>query len=63
MFFCYLILKGEANDSEFKDYKQTIDNLSRYSKNATVFALIHKMDKIKDSEKELLFNRKRNEIL
>lgn len=35
-----------------KDYKACIQNLNTFSKNANIFVLIHKMDKISDSEKE-----------
>ena len=36
--------------------------MEKYSKNASVFILIHKMDKIKDSEKEKVFNDKKKWI-
>ena len=56
----YLLLlninvKDEAYDEELRDYKQTITNLSQFSSNAIVFTLIHKIDKIKDSEKSAVF--------
>ena len=35
-----------------RDYKACIQNLNTFSKNANIFVLIHKMDKISDSEKE-----------
>jgi hypothetical protein len=50
----YLIIiysKDEAYDEELRDYKSTISNLAQFSNNAIVFTLIHKIDKIKDSEK------------
>lgn len=33
---------------DMNNYKETIKNLSSCSKNANIFILIHKMDKIKD---------------
>jgi len=33
---------------DMNNYKETIKNLTEFSKNANIFILIHKMDKIKD---------------
>jgi Ras-related GTP-binding protein A/B len=53
--------KGEAEfQNDLKDYEACINNLSTYSTGANVFLLIHKMDKIKDSEKQTVFNQKKN---
>ena len=41
------------------NYKECIKNLSIYSKTANIFILIHKMDKIKDSDKEFVFENKK----
>jgi GTPase Era involved in 16S rRNA processing len=49
-------LQGVPYDEELRDYKSTITNLSAYSRNAIVFVLIHKIDKIKDSEKSFVFD-------
>ena len=39
-----------------RDYKACIQNLNTFSKNANIFVLIHKMDKISDNEKEKVNN-------
>ena len=41
------------------NYIECIKNLSIYSKNANIFILIHKMDRIKDSEKSIVFENKK----
>lgn len=41
------------------NYKECIKNLYIYSKSANIFILIHKMDKIKDSDKEFVFESKK----
>ncbi len=38
-----------------RDYKACIQNLNTFSKNANIFVLIHKMDKISDNEKEKVY--------
>lgn len=35
-----------------RDYKLCVQNLSTYSKGANIFVLIHKMDKINESERK-----------
>lgn len=55
--------EGDQYEEELNDYKQTITNLSYYSKSAIVFILIHKIDKIKDADKEFVFERKKSDIM
>lgn len=38
-------------------------NLSTYSKNANIFVLIHKMDKIKESERKSVFESRKQQIV
>ena len=45
------------------DYETCIKNLTIYSKNANIFILIHKMDKLKDNVKDAIFDRKKQDIL
>lgn len=47
--------EGKAYEDEMADYRTTLEKLSIYSKDAIVFVLIHKFDKIKDSEKNAVF--------
>ena len=46
---------GENLEMDMNNYKECIKNLAIYSKTANIFILIHKMDKIKDSEKFSVF--------
>lgn len=45
------------------DYKQCITHLSNFSKNSKVFILIHKMDKIPESEKLTVLEGKKAVIM
>lgn len=54
---------GDALDLDMSNYQECIKYLSIYSKNANIFILIHKMDRIKDSEKTLVFENKKNDII
>lgn len=45
------------------DYQTCIKNLSIYSKQANIFILIHKMDKLKESVKDAIFDKKKQDIL
>ena len=45
------------------DYQSCIQNLAIYSKAANIFILIHKMDKIKEANRESAFERKKNDII
>lgn len=47
--------EGKVYEDELADYRTTLEKLSLYSKDAIVFVLIHKFDKIKDSEKKDVF--------
>lgn len=38
------------------DYRTCVQNLVNYSKNANIFVLIHKMDKIADADKAKVLN-------
>jgi len=62
-----LIYVFDVNKAEFEydmnDYKTSIMNLSTYSKNANIFVLIHKMDKIKESERHIVFEKRKKEII
>jgi len=51
--------EGKELEEDMRDYKLCIQNLSNYSQNSTVFILIHKMDKIRDSEREEVLERKK----
>lgn len=56
--------EGAALETDMSNYKECIKYLNIYSKNANIFILIHKMDKIKDSEKQIIFdNKKQGNIL
>lgn len=44
------------------DFQEALSILKTYSPTATVFVLIHKMDKIKESEKEAKYNSKKELI-
>lgn len=46
-------------DYDLHDYRTSIMNLSTYSKNANIFVLIHKMDKIKESERKSVFESRK----
>lgn len=45
------------------DYQTCIKNLTIYSKSANIFILIHKMDKVKETVKEAVFDKKKQDIL
>lgn len=51
--------EGKELEDDMRDYKLGIQNLSTYSPNSTVFILIHKMDKIRESEREEVLERKK----
>ena len=51
--------EGKELEDDMRDYKLGIQNLSNYSPNSTVFILIHKMDKIRESEREDVLERKK----
>lgn len=51
--------EGKELEDDMRDYKLGIQNLSNYSPNSTVFILIHKMDKIRESEREEVLERKK----
>ncbi len=51
--------EGEHLEMDMNNYKECIKNLAIYSKAANIFILIHKMDKIMDSEKQSVFELKR----
>lgn len=44
--------EGNKFEEDMRDYRQCIQNLANYSKNANLFILIHKFDKIRDQDKE-----------
>lgn len=48
---------------DLHDYRTSIMNLSTYSKNANIFVLIHKMDKIKESERKSVFESRKQQIV
>lgn len=41
------------------DYRNCVQNLVNYSKNANIFVLIHKMDKIADTEKAKVYKKQK----
>jgi len=45
-------VESDKIEEDMRDYKACIQNLNTFSKNANIFVLIHKMDKISDNEKE-----------
>lgn len=49
---CDVEKEGELFVKEMDDYHAIVKNLSDYSRGACVFVLIHKFDKVKDSEKK-----------
>ena len=51
--------EGKELEDDMRDYKLGIQTLSNYSPNSTVFILIHKMDKIRESEREEVLERKK----
>ena len=50
--------EGKAYDDDVRDYKLCIQNLQNYSTDSKVFVLIHKLDKIRENDREATFNRK-----
>lgn len=48
---------------DMNDYMTCIKNLGIYSKNAHIFILIHKMDKLKENVKEAVFDKKKRDIV
>lgn len=46
-----------------KDYKLCVQNLKKFSPEANVFILIHKLDKIKESEREAVLAAKSKVIM
>eukprot|EP01017_Pseudomicrothorax_dubius_P009333 TRINITY_DN1314_c0_g1_i6.p1 TRINITY_DN1314_c0_g1~~TRINITY_DN1314_c0_g1_i6.p1 ORF type:complete len:306 (-),score=68.12 TRINITY_DN1314_c0_g1_i6:227-1144(-) len=56
-------ISSDESKEDMNDYKQAIANLAIYSKNAFVFPLIHKMDKIPEHERAAAFEQKKAEIL
>eukprot|EP00331_Platyophrya_macrostoma_P020134 CAMPEP_0176463668 /NCGR_PEP_ID=MMETSP0127-20121128/36036_1 /TAXON_ID=938130 /ORGANISM="Platyophrya macrostoma, Strain WH" /LENGTH=306 /DNA_ID=CAMNT_0017855893 /DNA_START=51 /DNA_END=971 /DNA_ORIENTATION=- len=55
-------VESEQLEDDMADYKTCVQNLVNYSKNANIFVLIHKMDKIADTEKAKVFEKKKKEI-
>ena len=51
--------EGDNLEMDMSNYKECIKNLAIYSRTANIFILIHKMDKIKDSEKHIIFDNKK----
>lgn len=53
----------ESNDEDdIAAYKTAIQNLKAYSKNANIFILVHKMDKIEETKKKDVLEQKRKQI-
>ena len=46
-------------DHDMNDYRTSIMNLHTYSKDAHIFVLIHKMDKIKESERQSILQSRK----
>jgi Ras-related GTP-binding protein A/B len=46
-----------------RDYMQAITNLAQFSKNANIFILIHKLDKIPETERSKVFEQRKQELL
>lgn len=46
-----------------RDYMQAITNLGQFSKNANIFILIHKLDKIHETERAKVFEQRKAELL
>lgn len=44
------------------DFQEALENLHTFSPTASVFVLIHKMDKVKESEKMTRYNNKKEII-
>ncbi|CAK55827.1 unnamed protein product (macronuclear) [Paramecium tetraurelia] len=55
--------EGEQFNSELITYKTTLSNLSEYSPGSKVFVLINKFDKIKESDRKMVFERKYKKII
>ncbi|CAD8134189.1 unnamed protein product [Paramecium octaurelia] len=55
--------EGDLFIKELNDFKTTVTSLSECSPGAIVFVLIHKFDKIKESERKIVFERKYKEII
>jgi Ras-related GTP-binding protein A/B len=49
-----------AKDLEY--YRDCLDGLSQFSKDASVFLLVHKMDLVRESERSVIFQRKVAEL-
>lgn len=47
--------EGDLFLKELNDFKTTVTSLSECSPGAIVFVLIHKFDKIKESERKIVF--------
>ena len=46
-----------------RDYMSCVKNLSQFSKSANIFILIHKMDKIGDTNRNSILEKKKNDII
>lgn len=49
-----------AKDLEY--YRDCLDGLSQFSKDASIFLLVHKMDLVRESERSTIFQRKVAEL-
>ncbi|CAD8136723.1 unnamed protein product [Paramecium pentaurelia] len=56
-------MEGEQFNSEMITFRSTLSNLSQYSPGSKVFVLINKFDKIKETERKMVFERKYKKII
>ncbi|CAD8052072.1 unnamed protein product [Paramecium sonneborni] len=56
-------MEGQSFTSEMNTFRSTLTNLSEYSPSSKVFILINKFDKIKESDKKMVFERKYKRII
>ncbi|KAM3146764.1 hypothetical protein pb186bvf_001294 [Paramecium bursaria] len=54
--------EGQKANEELDVFQSIISTLATYSPNSNVFILIHKFDKIKESERKAVYERKHKEI-
>lgn len=56
-------IQFEDEKKDLETYKEILDELFKYSKNAKVFILLHKMDLIEEKEKDFTFKKYSSKIL
>jgi Ras-related GTP-binding protein A/B len=54
---------GKEFEKDLKHYKNCLEALEEFSKDAKIFCLVHKMDLLAEGKREKIFEQKKTEIV